>query len=123
MTMSKRQVKTFRDFILWQKVHLLARSVRALTKQVGRDSAGMTDSITRSCMSASAAVADAFEVSQVAQKVRLLNVAKSSVAESQYYLNQANNMKLVNTHMRLIESDQVMMLVETYRSALNNKRS
>ena len=119
MKESKKHVKTFRDFILWQKSHQLVKSVQTLVKHFQyRDVYSIAGRLKHSCASATAAIADAFERERVNDKIQILNVSRDLLIESQQHLIQVQELNKCNTRMALIESDQVLILLEAYISAL-----
>ena len=79
--------RSFKDLIEWQKAHNLVLDIYKLTKTFPKEEIYvLTSQIRRSSISVAANIAEAFKKKSPAEKLRLLNIAQGSLAETEYHL-------------------------------------
>ena len=76
----------FRELLAWQKAHALALAVFQATQQVARSHEWVVRQCTRSAVSVPANVAEGYSRTSRRDYLRYLNIARGSLAETEYYL-------------------------------------
>jgi four helix bundle protein len=85
--------KSFEDLIVWQRAHRLVLEVYRVTGTFPRhETYGLVAQLQRAAVSVPANVAEGFRRRGKADKLRFLNIAQGSLAESRYYLLLAQDL-------------------------------
>jgi four helix bundle protein len=87
MTEQRQAAKTFRDLLVWQKVHAFVLAIYKMTAAFpGREIYGLTSQMRRAAVFNAANIAQGFVKRGKADKARFMNVTEGSIEESRYYL-------------------------------------
>lgn len=76
----------FRSLVAWQRAHELALAVFKITRPLTGREAWLVRQITSSAVSVPANIAEGFSRSSTRDYLRYLNIARGSLAETEYYL-------------------------------------
>ncbi|MBI2122225.1 MAG: four helix bundle protein [Candidatus Sungbacteria bacterium] len=86
--------KSYKDLLVWQRSHLLAKRILELTKTIKRDaiSAVIIGQITRSVTSAPANIVEGYYTRRGKQFISYLERSRGSLAETDYWLFLATDL-------------------------------
>lgn len=111
--------KSFEDLIVWQRAHRLVLEVYSITRTFPRhETYGLVAQLQRSAVSVPANVAEGFRRRGKADKLRFLNIAQGSLAESRYYLLLAQDLGYATTDPVKKELEEVSRLLDAYAKAI-----
>jgi len=119
--MSEKQVRTYRDLIVWQKSMRFVTDVYSMTRKMPKDELyGLISQIRRSAVSIPSNIAEGYGRSSTADYLRFLHVAISSLYEVQTQLEIGVNLEYFNKEVffRLYEGSRE---IERMLSSLNRK--
>jgi len=117
---SRKPSETFRDLIVWQKAHKLVLAVYRQSRQYPKEEMyALTSQIRRSAMSVAANIVEGFRKKGSADKIRLMNIAQGSLAETEYYLILANDLEYADTELLMTQADEVGRILDSYMKAIN----
>jgi len=89
--------KGFRKLIVWQKAHQLVLLVYKFTEKFPKhEMFGLTSQIRRAAVSVPANMAEGYAAGGKGQFGRYLDIAQGSLAEVEYYLIPALELKYIN---------------------------
>jgi four helix bundle protein len=111
--------QTFEDLVVWQKAHRLVLAVYGVTAAFPRQEIyGLVTQLRRSAVSVPANVAEGFRRRGNADKLRFLNIAQGSLAESRYYLILAQDLGYAKTDSIKNDLEEVSRLLDSYAKAI-----
>jgi four helix bundle protein len=111
--------KSFEDLIVWQCAHRLVLAVYGVTRAFPRqETYGLVAQLQRSVVSVPANVAEGFRRRGKADKLRFLNIAQGSLAESRYYLLLAQDLGYAKTDCIKADLEEVSRLLDSYAKAI-----
>jgi four helix bundle protein len=111
--------QTFEDLLVWQKAHRLVLGVYGLTGAFPRcETYGLVTQLQRSAVSVPANIAEGFRRRGKADKLRILNIAQGSLAESRYYLLLAQDLGYAKTDSIKADLEEVGRLLDSYAKAI-----
>jgi four helix bundle protein len=91
-----RTGKGFRKLIVWQKAHQLVLLVYKFTEKFPKHELfGLTSQLRRACVSVPANTAEGYSSGGKGQLGRYLDIAQGSLAEVEYYLILALDLKYI----------------------------
>jgi len=114
-----QKAKSFEDLIVWQKAHHFVLQVYTFTARFPQNELyGLTSQFRRAATSVAANIAEGFKKRGPKDKLRFLNIAQGSAAESAYYLILAKD--LGYGHSRELEDllRETQKLLESYSQAI-----
>ncbi|GAA5495041.1 four helix bundle protein [Rubritalea squalenifaciens DSM 18772] len=86
--------KTYRDLKVWERAHAFVLEVYALTKFFPEDEKyGLTSQLRRAAISVPSNIAEGFSRWNNEDKLRFYNIAEASLAEADYQLLLAKDLK------------------------------
>ena len=120
--MERKPAKSFRDLVVWQKSHELVIQIYSLSKAFPKEeSYGLTNQLRRSAVSVPANIAEGFNRSGKADKIKFLNYAVSSLEESRYYIILAKDLGYVDGQDMEAQLEEVSKLLNSYMKKVRNK--
>jgi four helix bundle protein len=121
MLTSKKGARAFHDLLVWRKAHEFVLGVYGLTSNFPRqETYGLTSQLRRAAVSIPANIAEGFKRRSVAEKVRFLNIAEGSIAESHYYLILSRDLGYGQTGDLIRLLDETGRLMTAYSRAIKN---
>lgn len=102
--MEQRQLKSFKDLVVWQKSSDLAVLVYSITEEFPRSELyGLTNQMRRSVVSISSNLAEGFKRNHNKEKLQFYNIAYGSVAELESQIEIALKLNFLNkeAHQKL----------------------
>ncbi len=122
--MSKSSAKTFKDLIVWQKAHQWVLSVYRYTARFPKHELyGLTSQFRRAAVSVPANIAEGFKRRGKADKARFMNIAQSSLAESEYYQILAQDLGYGDANVLFTQLEEISKLLDAYASAIRSSNS
>jgi four helix bundle protein len=116
---NRKNVKMTKKLMIWQKSLQLVNAAGCFRKQfLPGDIFGLSYAIRRSTVSVSSHIAEAFEIQDPSNRLRILQAAQSSLAEFSQHLIMAGRKMGCNTNKIRIEAEQVSVQLESYINAL-----
>jgi four helix bundle protein len=111
--------QTFEDLVVWQKTHQVVLAVYDVTGTFPRQEMyGLVTQLRRSAISVPANVAEGFRRRGKADKLRFMNIAQGSLAESRYYLLLAQDLGYAKTDSIKQDLEEVSRLLDSYAKAI-----
>ena len=111
--------KSFEDLIVWQRAHRLVLEVYRVTGSFPRhEMYGLVTQLQRAAVSVPANVAEGFRRRGKADKLRFLNIAQGSLAESRYYLILSKDLGYAKTDSIKKDLEEVSRLSDSYAKAI-----
>ncbi len=93
----ERSGKAFRKLIVWQKAHLLVLLIYKLVEKFPKSEAfGLSSQLRRAAVSVPANIAEGYGSGAQGQFGRYLNISQGSLAEVEYYLILAQDLKYIS---------------------------
>jgi four helix bundle protein len=86
----------FRELVAWQKAHQLALAVFRTTQPLSRDQGWLVRQLTRAAVSVPANIAEGYSRESLLDYLRYLQIARGSLAETEYYLLFLRDSKLLD---------------------------
>jgi four helix bundle protein len=102
----------FRELIVWQKAHRLALDIFRVTRGFSRDHDWLVRQLTRAAVSVPANIAEGYSRESVRDYLRYLQIARGSLAETEYFLLFIGDAELI--------SADVVGRLEASRSEVGN---
>ena len=117
--------KGFRKLLVWQRAHQLALLVYQVTEKFPKHEVfGLTSQLRRAAVSVPANIAEGYASGGQGQFGRFLNIAQGSLAEVEYYLILATDLKYLDQtqyeKMESLRSESGYLLYRLIQS-LNKK--
>ena len=123
---SKHQIKTFEDLIVWQKSMQLARDVyRATREGCLAGDWGLRNQIQRAAVSIPSNIAKGFERNSAQELRHFLSIAKGSAGELRTQLTLASNIGYLKTDEARILLDlciEISRMLEAYKKGVKRKK-
>ena len=111
--------KRFEDLLVWQKAHRVVLEVYRLTRTFPRhETYGLVAQLQRAAVSVPANIVEGFRKRGKADKLRFLNIAQGSLAESRYYLLLAQDLGYAKTDSLKPDVEEVSRLLDSYVKAI-----
>lgn len=111
--------KSFKDLIVWQKVHQLVLKIYKTTKSFPKEETyGITSQMRRSAISVATNIAEGFKKRGKKDKVRFFNIAEGSLEETKYYLLLAHDLEYADTSNFEELTDVVGKLLTSYSKSV-----
>lgn len=118
----RRPAKTFEDLEVWQEAHrlvlVLYRGTETLPVQ---ERYGLQSQSRRAAVSVPANIAEGFKRRTLAEKLRFLNIAQSSLEELRYYLILFRDLEMLDTIELIKQLDSVCNLLESYMAGIERR--
>lgn len=114
----------YKDLIVWQKANELAIEIYRLSKDFPDDERyGLTSQIRRAAVSVPTNIVEGNAKLSSADFVRFLDIARGSLAETEYLLFLANNLGFVKKDKKIASEliSQVGKLIWSLRASLSKK--
>ncbi|MBP3228484.1 MAG: four helix bundle protein [Bacteroidaceae bacterium] len=99
---------SFKDIVAWQKAHafvILAYQTTATFPP--RETYGLPSQLERAAVSIAANIAEGYRRISKADKLRLLNIAQSSLEECQYYILLAKDLQYIDSQQYIALSEAI----------------
>jgi four helix bundle protein len=97
----------FRALLAWKKAHELALTVFQTTQPLARTQGWLVRQCCRSAVSVAANIAEGFSRDSLRDYIRYLNIARGSLAETEYYLVFLRDTRLLSDAvLNDLESDR-----------------
>ncbi len=94
---SERAEKAFRKLIVWKKAHLLVLLTYKLVEKFPKsETFGLSSQLRRAAVSVPANIAEGYGSGKQGQFCRYLNISQGSLAEVEYYLILAQDLKYIS---------------------------
>jgi four helix bundle protein len=111
--------KSFEDLLVWQRAHRLVLEIYRVTGSFPRhEMYGLVTQLQRAAVSVPANVAEGFRRRGKADKLRFLNIAQGSLAESRYYLILSKDLGYAKTDSIKKDLEEVSRLLDSYAKAI-----
>jgi four helix bundle protein len=111
--------KSFEDLLVWQRAHRLVLEIYRVTGSFPRhEMYGLVTQLQRAAVSVPANVAEGFRRRGKADKLRFLNIAQGSLAESRYYLILSKDLGYAKTESIKKDLEEVSRLLDSYAKAI-----
>jgi four helix bundle protein len=124
MSTERKRAQSFHELLVWQKAHEFVLQVYRLTAVFPKpETYGLASQLRRAAVSIPANIAEGFRRRSVAEKVRFLNIAEGSIAESDYYLILSRDLGYGPTDRISKLLDETGRLVTAYSRAIRNSSS
>jgi len=95
---SERGEKAFRKLIVWQKAHALVLSIYQLVEGFPKSEMfGLSSQLRRAAVSVPANIVEGYGSGKQGQFGRYLNISQGSLAEVEYYLILAQDLKYISS--------------------------
>lgn len=116
-----KPARNFKDLIVWQRAHALVLETYKLTRGFPKEEIyGLTSQLRRAIVSIPANITEGFCRHSVAEKLRFLNIAHSSLEESRYYFILSQDLGYASTEPLMDAVEEVSKLLTAYCSSLRN---
>lgn len=113
--------KTFRDLVLWQRVHQFVLAIYKTTTNFPKhETYGIVSQIRRANVSLTANMVEGFDKRTIPDKSRFPNIAQGSLQEVRYYLILTEDLKHANTNDLHTLLTEVRKLLKAYRNSILN---
>ncbi|MBU1863041.1 MAG: four helix bundle protein [Candidatus Omnitrophica bacterium] len=90
------QIKSFKDYKVWQKAHSFVLELYKITKEYPSDERfGLISQVRRSAVSVCANIAEGYKKS-TKDFMRFIDIAQGSLEETKYYLILSNDLGYLN---------------------------
>ena len=120
--MPNQPAKSFRDLIVWQKAHQFVLSVYRFSRSFpASETYGLTSQLRRAAVSVAANIAEGFKRRTLADKVRFLNMAQSSLEECRYYLILAPDLDYGDSTGLMLHLEEVSKLLDSYARKIEQR--
>jgi four helix bundle protein len=94
---SERGAKAFRKLVVWQKAHLLVLLIYRLVEKFPKsETFGLPSQLRRAAVSVPANIAEGYGSGGEGQFGHYLNISQGSLAEVEYYLILAQDLKYIS---------------------------
>jgi four helix bundle protein len=121
MSTERKRARSFPELLVWRKAHEFVLEVYGLTAAFPKtESYGLTSQLRRAAVSIPANIAEGFRRRSAAEKVRFLNIAEGSIAESDYYLILSRDLGYGRPDKLIRLLDETSRLVAAYSRAIRN---
>ena len=115
-------MQRFTDLVVWQRSHKLVLSVYGLTKSFPREELyGVTSQFRRAAVSVPANIAEGSKRKQPQDYARFLNIAESSLAETEYYVFLCRDLEHFDPQVKVDEIFREIDEISRMLSALRRK--
>ena len=115
-------MQRFTDLVVWQRSHKLVLSVYELTKSFPREELyGVTSQFRRAAVSVPANIAEGSKRKQPQDYARFLNIAESSLAETEYYVFLCRDLEYFDPQVKVDEIFREIDEISRMLSALRRK--
>ncbi|MGC4034828.1 MAG: four helix bundle protein [Chitinophagaceae bacterium] len=105
----------FQELIVWQKAHLFVLSAYKYSESFPKaEIYGLTSQFRRAAVSIAANIAEGYKKKGKADKARLMNIAKGSLEECQYYLILAKDLNYGENDGMVATLYEVSKMLEAY---------
>jgi len=111
----------YRQLIVWQKSHELAMKVYILTKAFPKEETyGITAQLRRAALSVPTNIVEGYGRRTKGELSRFLDIARGSLAETEYLLDFSNELGYINTDISEIHSviEEVSKLLWSFQKGL-----
>jgi len=121
--MSNQPAKSFRDLIVWKKAHQFVLLVYRFTSHFpASETYGLSSQLRRAAVSIPANIAEGFKRRTLADKVRFLNIAQSSLEECRYYLILAKDLDYGDSTSLMLHLEEVSKILDSYAGKIEKRR-
>ena len=116
------KTKKFTELIVWQKAHQFVLDVYKATKSFPKEELfGLTSQLRRAAGSIPANIAEGYKKKSKADKLRFLNISKTSLEETKYHLILSNDLGYCTSSEILKKAEKVGILLNGYYRAIEKK--
>ena len=117
-----REVRGYRDLIVWQKAHQFVLDAYKVSKTFPREEIyGLTSQFRRAAVSIAANIAEGFKKRGQQDKARFLNIAHGSLEECRYYLILIAVLGYADSTQLNEQIEEVSRLLTSYTNAVMSK--
>lgn len=118
--MSSLKTNHFEQLIMWQKAHLFVLNIYSFTKQFPKEETfGLVSQFRRASISIAANIAEGYSKKGPKDKIRFLNISQGSLAECQYYLRLAKDLKYGDIGQLETDLEEVSKLLNAYSRGIS----
>ena len=122
--MEQGPARSFEDLFVWQRAHQFVIAVYGATRDFPPDELyGLTSQFRRAAVSITANIAEGFKRRGVADKLRFLNIAESSLEECRYYIILARDLGYGNVSNSKEILEEASRLLSKYRAAIQKDQN
>jgi len=115
--------RSFKDLIVWQKVHMLVLSVYKFTKTFPKDERYcLISQFRRAAISVAANISEGYVKRTKPDKIRMLNIAQGSLEECRYYLLLSDDLEYGYDEKINLLSEEVSKLLNAYLKAIETSK-
>jgi len=115
--------KSFRDLVVWQKVHKFVLGIYKETEQFPKSEMfGLTSQMRRASVSIAANIVEGYKKKSKLDKLRFLNISQGSLEEIRYYLILANDLEYFDSVELMNQLEEVSKMLNSYCSKIIESR-
>ena len=115
-------MQRFTDLVVWQRSHKLVLTVYGLIKSFLREEIyGVTSQFRRAVVSVPANIAEGSKRKQPQDYARFLNIAESSLAETEYYVFLSRDLEYFDPQVKVDDIFREINEISRMLSALRRK--
>lgn len=115
--------KSFRDLVVWQKVHKFVLAVYKQTESFPKtEMFGLTSQLRRASVSIAANIVEGYKKKSKLDKLRFLNISQGSLEETRYYLILVNDLKYIDSSELMLQLEEVSKMLNSYCNKIIESR-
>jgi len=106
---NKKEIKSFKDIIAWQKSHQLVLKIYKITKYFPSDEKfGLISQMRRAAVSVAANIVEGFARKKILESLNFYNISNASLEELKYFILICYDINLItkDTYSKLVEMSQ-----------------
>ena len=116
--------QTFRQLLVWQKAHESVLAVYKYTNSFPKTEIyALTSQLKRAAVSIAANIVEGYKKRGKADKARLMNIARGSIEECQYYFVLSNDPGYGKNDQLVILLNEIGKMLESYISKILSSNS
>lgn len=124
--MTDDRYKAYKDFPAWKLTHRFVLDIYAVSNSFPRsETFGLTSQLRRAAMSISANIVEGIHRNSRKESIRFLNIARGSLAESDYFLLLAKDLRYITVkeYKKLYaQYDEIHFQLNSWLKSLKTKR-
>lgn len=117
----------YQQLIVWRKSHELALAIYRATSSLPRNDAWLRTQVNRSAVSVAANIAEGYSRGSLREYIQFLNIARGSLAETEYYLLFMRDSSLLTgdslNPLQSLAAESARLLLGLLRSLRNKTRA
>jgi len=121
----KKEVKSYRDLVAWQKSMALVSGIYEATKFFPKEEQfGLTAQLRRAAVSIPSNIAEGSSRRATKEFIRFINIANGSLAETETQLQLANDLGFLeedSLNLLLEKTDEISRILQGLYNSLNSR--